>query len=196
MRRRCWVWIITGKPVPVPQPPKIQRSLPKPALERGLQHLEELQGWLDAAVEIGVCEAVAPTYQQRLGEQCHLPRAVSHWSCHLTTQLSACCISVALTIQLPIADATSMLCCYWVGLYTTVPDTLCLHTAWKATFIVLTHIWQFVWVFDHNTGYIFMCLYMYTVKMWQKGHKWWTGYSRQVTYQYIYRYRYWIFVHP
>lgn len=49
-----------------------------PALDRGLQNLEELQGRLDAAVEIGVCEAIAPAHQQRLGEQCHLPRAVSH----------------------------------------------------------------------------------------------------------------------
>lgn len=146
MRRRCCVWIITGKPVPVPRPPKIQHSLPMPALDRGLHNLEELQGWLNAAVEIGVCEAVAPTHQQRLGEQCHLPWAVSHWSCHLTTQLSVRCISAALTIRLPIADATSMLCCYWVGLYTTIPDTLCLYTALKASFTELTHIWQCVCV--------------------------------------------------
>lgn len=146
MRRRCGVWIITGKPVPVPRPPKIQHSLPMAALERGLHNLEELQGWLDAAVEIGVCEAVAPTHQQRLGEQCHLPRAVSHWSCHLKPQLSVRCISAALTIRLPIADVTSILCSYWVGLYTTVPNTLCLHTALKARVTELTHIWQSVCV--------------------------------------------------
>lgn len=57
-----------------------------PTLQRRLQNLKDLQGRLDAAVEIGVCEAVPPTHQQRLREQCHLPRAISHRSGHLITE--------------------------------------------------------------------------------------------------------------